>query len=248
MASIKRGFKYLLTNRALFCDSFIKNYLGFLPDKLFLTLRYRCILGHWINWKNPQTFSEKIQWLKIYDRRPEYVKMVDKYSVKKYVSELIGDDYIIPTLGVWDDPESINWDDLPNQFVLKTTHSGGSCGVVVCKDKNNFNKEDAIKKLKTSLDQDDIYTYFREWPYAQVKRCVIAEKFIASNTPHGDLPDYKFFCFNGEPLYCQVIRDRNEKETIDFYDMEWNHQEFVGLQTMYEKFKMVVLRFHVLYI
>lgn len=188
------------------------------------------MMGSWINWKNPKTFTEKLQWLKLYNRRPEYTMMVDKYAVKKYVANIIGEEYIIPTLGVWDKPEDIDWDSLPNQFVLKTTHGGGGGGVVICKDKTTFNKKEAVDKLNQSF-KSDIYRELREWPYKNVQKRIIVEKFMApkkSPTPK-DLPDYKFFCFNGEPQYCQVIRDRHTKETIDFYDMDWNHQEFVGL-------------------
>lgn len=230
MPSIKKGLNYLLHNRTQFFDSIVKNYFSFLPDKLYLSLRYRCQMGHWIDWKNPRTFTEKIQWLKVYNRKPEYTTMVDKYAVKKYVADRIGEEYIIPTLGVWDTPEDIDWDSLPDQFVVKTTHGGGGCGVVICKDKTNFDKQGAISKLRTSYNSE-IYSNLREWPYKNVPKRIIAEKFMVSVKPTAsdDLPDYKFFCFNGEPKYCQVIRDRHTRETIDFYDMEWRHQEFVGL-------------------
>lgn len=230
MVSIKRGIKYLLHNRVQFVDSIVKNYLSFLPDKLYLSLRYRCQMGYWIDWKNPRTFTEKIQWLKVYNRRLEYTTMVDKYAVKKYVADRIGEEYIIPTLGVWDNLEDIDWDSLPSQFVLKTTHGGGGCGVVICRDKKIFDRRGAIAKLRSSYNLD-IYLNLREWPYKNVPKRIIAEKFMVSveSTASNDLPDYKFFCFNGEPKYCQVIRDRHTEETIDFYDMEWRHQEFVGL-------------------
>lgn len=230
MASIKRGIKYLLHNRAQFVDSIIKNYLSFLPDKLYLSLRYRCLMGHWIDWKNPRTFTEKIQWLKVYNRNPKYTTMVDKYAVKQYVADRIGEEFIIPTLGVWDKPEDIDWEFLPNQFVLKTTHGGGGGGVVICKDKATFDKQSAIAKLNESL-VSDIYLGLREWPYKNVPKRILAEKFMVpkKNSAPADLPDYKFFCFNGEPKYCQVIQNRRTKETIDFYDMKWSHQEFVGI-------------------
>lgn len=230
MASIKRGINYLLHNRLQFFDSLVRNFLRFLPDKLYISLRYRCQMGRWVNWKTPSTFSEKIQWLKIYNRKPIYTTMVDKYAVKEYVSKIIGSEYVIPTIGIWNKPEEIEWEKLPNKFVLKTTNGGGSCGVVICKDKERFNKQDAISKLNKSL-KTDIYKNLREWPYKNVQKRIIAEKFIqpSNSADQGDLSDYKFFCFNGEPKYCQVIRDRHTKESIDFYDMDWNHQDFVGL-------------------
>lgn len=233
MVSIKKGIYYLIHNRAQFCDSIVKNYLGFLPDRLYLSLRYRFLMGHWINWRNPKTFTEKLQWLKVYDFKPEYTQMVDKLAVKEYVASRIGNEYIIPTIGVWNGVEDIDWESLPDQFVLKTTHGGGSCGVVICTDKACFDKEKAILKLQSSM-RSNAGTTFREKPYLDVPRKIIAEKFIVgtkenSNSKFSDLPDYKFFCFNGEPQFCQVIRDRNSNETIDFYDMEWNHMPFIGL-------------------
>ena len=230
MPSIRRALKNLLFNRAQFVDSVISNCCTFLPDKLYLSLRYRCKMGQWINWNTPKTFAEKLQWLKVYNRRPEYTMMVDKYAVKDYVANIIGDKYIIPTIGVWDTPEDISWDSLPNQFVLKTTQGGGGGGVVICRDKATLDKEEAIKILKESL-RLDLYSSLREWPYKNVQRRVLAEMYIepSQSVGSGDLPDYKFFCFNGIPLYCQVIRDRSGMETIDFYDMNWKHLPFVGL-------------------
>ena len=222
----------LLHDPAHLADSCIRRIGFLLPDKLFLSLRFRCLMGKWIDWKNPKTFTEKLQWLKMYDRKPEYTTMVDKYAVKQYVADRIGWQHIIPTLGVWDKAEDIDWDSLPKQFVLKTTHGGGSGGVAICKDKMTFDKNAAILKLNKSMSSD-IYSAHREWPYKKVKRQIIAEKFMIPNDklndPAYDLTDYKFFCFNGVPKFCQVIRDRHTCESIDFYDMDWNHQEFVGL-------------------
>lgn len=184
-------------------------------------------MSKWINWKNPQTFTEKLQWLKLYNRKPKYTTMVDKLAVKDFVSERIGPEYIIPTIGVWDSVNEIDIDSLPSSFVLKTTHGGGSGGVVVCKDKSKFDLESAKRKLNESL-KSDIYINYREWPYKNVPRRIIAEKFIEIPGKK-DLTDYKVFCFNGEPRYIQVIQDRNTNETIDFFDTEWNHQEFIGL-------------------
>lgn len=230
MSKINTALSLLKNNRGEFMASIISNFFRWLPDATYLKLLYRFKMGHRLDLKNPQTFTEKLQWLKLYNRKPEYTKMVDKYAVKEFVAKKIGEEYIIPTLGVWDKPEDIDWDSLPNQFVLKTTHGGGGGGVVICKDKTTFDKTTAIAKLKKSM-ASDIYSGLREWPYKNVLKRIIAEKFMApekSPAPN-DLPDYKFFCFNGEPKYCQVIRDRHTKETIDFYDMEWNHMPFVGL-------------------
>lgn len=222
----------LKNDRSAFMAAIIQNFFRWLPDKAYLQLLYRFKMGHRLDLNHPKTFTEKIQWLKLYNRRPEYTLMVDKYAVKKYVADIIGEKYIIPTLGVWDKPEDIDWDALPNEFVLKTTHGGGSGGVVICKDKKTFDRNKAILTLRDSMN-GDIYRSLREWPYKDVKKRVLAEKYMAPkdmvNNPIYDLSDYKFFCFNGEPKYCQVIRDRHSKESIDFYDMNWRHQEFVGL-------------------
>jgi len=184
-------------------------------------------MGVKLDLKNPKTFTEKIQWLKLNNRKPEYTTMVDKYAVKKYVADKIGDKYIIPTLGVWNTFGEIDFDSLPGQFVLKTTHGGGSSGVVICRDKSSFDIKEAKQKLDRSLKTNNYWTY-REWPYKNVPRRIIAEKFLEI-PDKTDLTDYKFYCFDGEPRYIQVIQDRNTKETIDFFDTEWQHQEFTGL-------------------
>lgn len=198
--------------------------------KLLIESLYRLEMGVKPNLKDPKTFTEKIQWLKLNDHNPIYHKMVDKYEAKRFVSERVGEKYIIPTLGVWDNFEEIDFNSLPDKFVLKTTNGGGNSGVVICTDKSSFNKELAKIKLGKSM-ANDIYEAMGEWAYKDVPKRIIAEKFMApekSPAPK-DIPDYKFFCFNGVPKYCQVIRDRHTKETIDFYDMDWNHMPFVGL-------------------
>lgn len=206
-------------------------YGRILPDKLLLSCLMRAKCGYWPNWENPKTFCEKLQWLKLNDHNPEYTRMVDKYAVKEYVAGIIGSKYVIPTLGVWDTPEQIEWDKLPDRFVLKTTHGGGNTGVVICKNKDTFDCENAIKKLKKSLKQD-IYRDLREWPYKHLHRRIIAEEYIEPVPPKDDLPDYKWYCFGGKPRYCQVIQDRTRNETIDFFDTEWQHQDFYGLIPM----------------
>lgn len=203
----------------------LQHYFTWLPDKAYLKLLFKFKMGRRLNLKNPQTFSEKLQWLKLYDRKPEYTQLVDKYAVKDYVANILGEEYIIPTLGIWNKPEEIDWDVLPERFVLKTTYGGGSSGVVICKDKNIFDRNKAITKLKRSAKQN-IYRTLKEWPYKNVPKRIIAEQYIEPSPGANDLPDYKFFCFNGEPKYCQVISGRETGKCIDFFDHDWNHQPF----------------------
>lgn len=198
-----------------------------IPDKLFLQIMYRRNFHKKLNLKNPQTFNEKLQWLKLYDRNPEYTKMVDKYEVKKYVAEKIGEEYIIPTLGVWDKFEDIDFDSLPEQFVLKTTHDSG--GVVICKDKNHFNYIEAKQKITNSLKQN-FYYHGREWPYKNVKPRIIAEKYMEDSVTK-ELRDYKFFTFNGIVKALFVASDRqnpNEETKFDFFDADYNHFDFTN--------------------
>lgn len=195
-------------------------YLKFLPDKLYLSLLYRAKMGKCINWKNPHTFNEKLQWLKLYNRKPEQTTMVDKYAVKNYVAELIGSDYIIPTFGAWEYFDQIDFDLLPKQFVLKTTHGGGNGGVVVCRDKTNFDRRKAREILEGSL-RSDIYRNLREWPYKNVERKIIAEKYIQQ--ADGGLTDYKFFCFDGHVDCVMVCLDRHIGDSkFYFFDQNWN--------------------------
>lgn len=193
-------------------------------DATYLKVRFRLLMGKKLDLKSPKTFSEKMQWLKLYDRKPEYTTMVDKYAVKKYVADIIGEEYIIPTLGIWEKPEDIEWNKLPRQFVLKSTNGGGSFGVVICKDKAKFDKEAAIRILKRNMKTD--WRIQVEWPYKNVPHRVIAEQFIEPPIGTDDLLDYKFFCFGGKPKYCQVISGRGKKMCIDFFDKEWVHQPF----------------------
>ncbi|MBE6280824.1 MAG: glycosyl transferase [Bacteroides sp.] len=194
------------------------------PDKLYLSLLFRLKMGYWFDWNNPKSFSEKLQWLKLYNRNPLYSQLVDKYEVKNYVSKQIGQNYIISTLGVWDKPEYIDWDILPTKFVLKTTHGGGGVGVIVCKDKSLLDKQSAILKLKKAMKQD-IFTALREWPYKNVKPRIIAEEFVeeTENNQNEDLQDYKFYCFGGEPKLMMISTGRSTGNLcFDYYDMDWN--------------------------
>ena len=155
--------------------------------------------------------------------------MVDKYEVKKYVAEIIGEEYIIPTLGVWDKPQDIDWNSLPNQFVLKTTHGGGGNGVIICKDKELLDKRAIIKQLESSLDKD-LYNEFREWPYKNVPKRIIAEKYLApekspdSVLKSSELLDFKFFCFNGEPKFLYV--SDTPSHSLTFLNTDWTLTDF----------------------
>lgn len=209
-------------------DGLVIRLVRKLPDKLYLDLKFYKEFGRFPNWKNPKTYSEKLQWLKLYDRNPEYTKMVDKYAVKDYVANKIGGEYVIPTLGVWDRPEDIEWDKLPNQFVLKTTHGGGNDGVVICRDKATFDKQHAVDLLNKDL-KSDLYIVWREWPYKNVPKRIIAEKYIEPNSETNDLSDYKFFCFNGEVKGLFVATERqnpNEEVKFDFFDENYHHLPF----------------------
>ncbi len=208
-----------------FLDSLVLHFCQWLPDSEYIKLRYRCQMGNRLNLIRPKTFNEKLQWLKLHDHNPKYTKMVDKVLVKEYVSSIVGAEYIVPLLGVWDRPENIDWTSLPERFVLKTNHSGGNTGVIICRDKSTFDKQKAVSKLNASLKQD-IYHNLREWPYKQVKKCVFAEAYIESAPDKKDLPDYKFFCFDGVVKALFVATERqnpNEDVKFDFFDENYNH-------------------------
>lgn len=189
------------------------------PDKLFIRLNFRLLMGRWPDLDNPRTFNEKLQWLKLHNRHPEYSRMVDKWAVKQYVADKVGENYLIPTLGVWNSPEEIDFNSLPDQFVLKTTHSGGGTGVIICKNKKTFDIEDAKKQLAKSL-RSNLYKAYREWPYKNVPRRIIAEKYMVDES--GELRDYKFFCFGGHVKFFKVDFNRQVEHRANYYDLKWN--------------------------
>lgn len=225
MSKLTTAVKQIRSDRSAFAASIIQHFFKWLPDELYLKLLFCFKMGYKLNLKNPKTFNEKLQWLKLYNRKPEYTTMVDKYAVKQYVANIIGEEYIIPTLGVWDRFDDIDFSKLPQQFVLKTTHGGGGGGVIICRDKTTFNKEEARQKLEASM-RGDIYKSLREWPYKNVPKRIIAEKFMAplkSAIPK-DLLDYKFFCFKGEPKFLYVSESRNHK--MAFFNLDWTPTDF----------------------
>lgn len=190
----------------------------FIPDAIFIRILYFRHFKKFPNLKNPKSFNEKLQWLKLHDRKDQYTTMVDKYLVKDYVANLIGEQYVIPTLGVWDSPKEIDFDSLPDQFVLKWNHDSGS--VIICRDKSCLDKTAIVQKL-SGREKYNGYYYGREWPYKNVKPRILAEQYMQDGQ-NKNLPVYKIFNFNGEPRIIQVIQDdKTQNETIDYFDTDW---------------------------
>lgn len=197
------------------------------PDKLFLKIKYYIIIRKRLDLKNPVSFNEKLQWLKLYDRKPEYTGMVDKNEAKKYVAKIIGEEYIIPTLGVYDSVQEIDFEKLPKQFVLKCTHDSG--GVVICNNRKTFDITAAKIKLEKHLKRNPYYRT-REWPYKNVKPRIIVEKYM-SDVNDQDLLDYKILLFGGKVKSVLVCSQRNKGANlkVDFFDENWEHLPFERL-------------------
>lgn len=200
-------------------------------DKQYVKLKYRLITGRKLNLKAPKSFSEKLQWLKLYDRDDKYVKMVDKYDAREYIASVVGEEYLIPLLGVWDSVDEIDFDSLPDQFVLKCTHDSG--GVVVCRDKSKFDIDSAKTKLNAWMKRNYFYRS-REWPYKNIKPRIIAEKYMEDEASKGTtlgLTDYKFYCFNGVPKLAYVSQGMENHNTarISFLNLDWTFAPFKRL-------------------
>lgn len=192
-------------------------------DETFLKWKYYTVFHRFPNLKNPQTYNEKLQWLKLHDRHPEYGQMVDKAEAKKYVSQIIGEQYIIPTLGIYETFSDINFNKLPNQFVIKCTHDSG--GVVICKDKHSFDIEKARKKIEYGLGKTNFWGT-REYPYKYVHPRIIIEQYMEDESGY-ELKDYKIHCFNGEPQFILVASGRHQDDIrFNFYDLDWNLMPF----------------------
>lgn len=201
-----------------------KGILNWMPDYQYLKVLYWVHEGKKLNLDKPTTLKEKLQWLKLYNRKPEYTIMVDKYEVKKYVASLFGDKYVIPTIGVWDAPEEINFEKLPKKFVLKCNHNSG-LGMCICKDKENLDLNKVRKNLKRGLRQN-YYKLGREWPYKNVKRKIICEQYL-ENEDGSPLVDYKFYCYGGEPRYFMYSLGeadhnvRNHKFDMELHSIDY---------------------------
>ncbi len=201
---IRKAWRFISDKEYRFLLAANKGKYDDMPDDEYLRHIFKARLGYELNLDNPRTFNEKLQWLKLYDRKPIYTTMVDKYAVKDYVAGIIGQQYIIPTLGVWNDAEDIDFANLPEQFVLKCTHD--SQGVVICKDKKSLDIESTKQKLNRCLKRD-FYKKTREWPYKDVPHRIIAEEYLEDSTSH-ELRDYKFFCFGGTAKCFKIDFDR----------------------------------------
>lgn len=199
--------------------------LNGLADKAYLSLMYRANFGEKLNWENPSTFSEKLQKIKLFDRKPIYTIMSDKYASKEYVAKCIGQEYVVPVVGgPWYSADEINFDTLPDQFVLKTNHDCG--GVWICRNKNELDTAGVRAFLNDHLKRN-YYLHCREWPYKDIKPCIFAEAYLEEQT-NGRLCDYKILTFGGEPrlIYITSGRDyRKENDTVyaDFFDIDFNH-------------------------
>lgn len=203
---------------------FVHKIMNWLPDEAFIIMKwYGRRMPYKLDLKNPKAYNEKLQWIKLYDRNPLYTTLVDKYRVKEYVTDKVGAEHVIPLLGSWDKVEDIEWDKLPEQFVLKVNHDCG--GQIICKDKSNLDIPATIEKLKKSLARNYYYES-REWPYKNVEPKVFAEAYMEDE--FGELRDYKFFCFDGQVKAMFIATERNAGGEVkfDFFDADFNHLPF----------------------
>ena len=215
---ILKKIKNFIQNPKLLLFYMDLNGLIRIDDAEFLKIRYEKAFNKELDLNNPKTFNEKLQWLKLHDRNPIYPKLVDKYEVKKYVANIIGEEYIIPTLGIYNNFDEINFDELPSQFVVKCTHDSGS--TIVCKDKEKFNINDCKRKINKALKKN-FYYISREWPYKNVKPKILIEEYKEDQS--GELKDYKVYSFNGKADYVMACFDRfNDGPKFIYYDKKWN--------------------------
>lgn len=219
--------KKALKNPYYACELVLNQLAPYVSDENFVKWKYYLNFHKRLDLRNPQTFNEKLQWLKLYDQHEEYTQLVDKYEAKQFVASIIGKEYIIPTIGVYDSIEEIDFEYLPQQFVIKCTHNSG--GIIVCKDKQILDIKNSCKQLEKWLKVNP-YWKNREYPYKNVKPRIIIEQYMEDESGY-ELKDYKFFCFDGEPKCLFVATDRGkegEETKFDFFDLEWNHLPFTN--------------------
>lgn len=227
MITLKKIMKYIFNSDYRFLVNAGRGKYDDMPDEVFLKRVFKAQVGYDLDLYNPKSFNAKLQWLKINDRNPRYTDLVDKIEVKKFISDIIGEDYIIPTLGIWNHAEEIDFNKLPDKFVLKCNHNSGA-GLCICKDKSKLDYNKVRNNLNIALKQD-YYLTQREWPYKNVKRRILAEKFMEDKSSGSlGLVDYKFFCFNGVPrfLYVSVGLENHETAKISFYDLDGQELDF----------------------
>lgn len=196
-----------------------------MPDDEYISKKYKALMGSAPDLDAPKTLNEKLQWLKLHNRKPEYSVMVDKYRVRDYIAETIGEEYLIPLVGAWDDPDEIDFASLPDRFVLKCNHNSG-LGMCICRDKASLDIKKVKAELKKGLKQD-YYLSGREWPYKNVPRKIICERYMTDSPDSSDLTDYKFFCFNGHADSVMLCLDRSSGDTkFYFFDKDWNLRRY----------------------
>lgn len=195
-----------------------KGLTDWVPDELHLKAMYRATMGKRLNLEDPVTFNEKLQWLKIHDRNPLYTTLVDKYRVKQWVADRIGEEHVTPTYAMWEHVEDIDISGLPERFVLKTNHDCG--GVVICRNRAAFDLGAAKEKMAEHL-KTNYFWRTREWPYKDVAPCIFAEEYLDSGES-GDLHDFKILCFDGEPKFIELHKGRFSQHSQDWYDVNWN--------------------------
>lgn len=232
MVNFKTAIRLFCSNQRIFWKAIFdklnkRGLLHWIGDRAYLRTAYYLKFGKTLNLNNPKSFNEKLQWLKLNDHRPEYIKMVDKIAMKELLTTAVDSQYAIPTLGVWEKVDDIEWDKLPNQFVIKWNHDSGS--IVICKDKNTFDRKNAEKKLRRG-EKVNGFWYGREWPYKGVKPLLLAEPYLEDKKT-GELRDYKVFCFNGTAKLLLVASDRQKKgESVkfDYFDTDGNHLDIIN--------------------
>lgn len=222
-----KGFLYYIRNPKKMYGFFsTRGLLNWMSDKAYVKMAYKATTGKTLNLKNPISFNEKLQWLKLYDRKPLYTELADKYAVRKHIAQAFGDGHLIPLVGgPWKSFDEIDFDALPEQFVLKCTHDSG--GLVICRDKTKLDKKAACKKIEKSLKTKYFYQG-REWPYKNIPPRIIAEAYMEDENEAAGLTDYKFFCFNGEPrmIYVSQGLENHATASISFYDLEGKEMPF----------------------
>lgn len=221
MSIVSKGIEFITNKKYRQINLMNRGFYNGLSDEEYLKKRFELLFGYELDLSDPKTFNEKLQWLKLYDRDPVYTTLVDKHAAKGFISELLGPEYVVPEIGVWERAEDIDFDKLPERFVLKCTHNSGK-GVIVCRDKKGLDRKKAVRELRAALDQD-FYSTVREWPYKRVPHRIICEEYLHSSVSSNgeeELRDYKFFCFNGRVRVFKIDFDRFIEHRANYYDRE----------------------------